>query len=308
MDFKIISDVEEAKRTWEILSPSINIDDEWNFRYAFFKHLPYDLFFIVGCENNEPRELIALQKNNLEGLMPPYYPGDGKPFLEFFGGDDTDDNKVLGYREFDHVFGFLKQQNTPAYLAPLDSTYQQTEGSQFYENKFYLDLKNYKSHEDFLLDRWSSDSRKKIRQQINKIYREHNIEILINNYEDIDLIAKYNLERFGKESSFSFGYRKEIFKDLTQLYDALTLTILIDGKKEAVSFGIIYNQTYIGMNAGVNSNIPDLPKLLIMLQIDKAIELGCNMYDVGKGDSGWKENFKLDKTSQYIIPFPRFEL
>lgn len=303
MDYKVITEVAEAKKIWNALSLRQTIDDEWEFRFAFFKHLHHQLYFLCGFENDEPKQLLALQKNNLEGLMPPYYPGDGKPFLEFFGGDDTDDNKILGNPNFKQILTYLKQQNIPAYLAPLGAGFAQEENAEFYENKFFLDLKNYKIYEDFLQDKWSSESRKKIRQQIGKIHRDYKVEILTNNYGDIDLIEKYNLERFGKKSSFSFGYRKEIFKDLTKHYNVLTLTIVINGKKQAVCYGIHYKNTYIGMNAGVNNEIPDLAKLLIMLQIDKALELGCTTYDVGKGDSGWKENFKFDKSPQYKLCF-----
>ena len=79
------------------------------------------------------------------------------------------------------------------------------------------------------------------------------------------------------------------------------ITLVINGKKSAVSFGLGYKDTYIGMNAGVSSIVSDLPKLLTFLQINRAIELGCKIYDCGKGDSGWKENFKFSKVPQYSL-------
>jgi hypothetical protein len=76
------------------------------------------------------------------------------------------------------------------------------------------------------------------------------------------------------------------------------LSIDIDGQTEAVSYGIKFKNVYIGMNAGVSGNIEDLSKLLVLKQIDKAIEWGCKIYDAGKGDGGWKESYKLRRIPQ----------
>ncbi len=301
MDFRTVTDVNQAKQLWNELSPHQTIDDEWKFRHAFFKPLTYTPHFIAGFENGKVIGLLPLQKNTGEGLMPPYHTSKS-PFLEFFGGDDTDDNKIIQRLYSQLTFEDFRPHITlPTYLAPLDPQYESVPGVTFYETKYFINVSNYKSHEDFLRDKWSKDSRKKMLQQIRKIYNEHTVEILENNYEDIELLSSLNVQRFGDKSSFSHAYRKRVFEDLTTLYDVIVLTLVIDGKKQGVCYGIHYKNTYIGMNAGVNNEVPDLPKLLIMLQIDKTINLGCTIYDAGKGDSGWKEMYKLDKQPQYQL-------
>ena len=299
LTFKIISDLEKAKEYWNLLSPHKFIDDEWDFRYAFFKRLSYELHFIVAFDSEKPIALLPLQENNLLGLMPPYYPEDDQPFLEFFGGDDTDDNNILGDNSlFRELTSQVKER---AYLAPLDPIFENFPNASWYENKYFVDITGYKSYEDFLVDKWGNSSRKKILQQIRKIEREHKIEIIYDNVDDIELLAEFNIERFGERSSFSYKYRKEIFKDLAKFYPVIMITMIIDGKKSAVSFGLHYKDAYVGMNAGVSSEIPDLPKMLTLYQMGRAIELGCRIYDAGKGDSGWKENFKFEKIPQFKI-------
>ncbi|MGE5042243.1 MAG: GNAT family N-acetyltransferase [Candidatus Levyibacteriota bacterium] len=299
MDYKIITDIQDAKKIWNLLSPHKTIDDEWDFRYTFLRHLPYELYFVVGYENGKISTLLPLQKNNGEGLMPPYASKDKAPFYEFFGGDDTDDNTLLGKQlPFEEFKPYL---SLPTYLAPLHSMYENDQNASYYESRYFIDVSNYTSFEDFLRDKWSKDSRKKILQQIRGVYRNHEVKIIENNYEDIDRLSQFNIKRFGDKSSFIFPYRAQIFKELTKLYTVVMLTVVVDGVKEAVSYGIKYKDTYVGMNAGVSGKITDLPKLLIMLQIDKTIQLGCKTYDAGKGDSGWKESYKLDKISQYKI-------
>lgn len=300
--FEIISSVERCKEIWNLLSSHQAIDDEWDFRYAFLKPLNYQLHFIVAFENDSPVGLLPLQLNDLTGLMPPYYPNDHLPFLEFFGGDDTDDNKIMskiGNQDLAHEL--LKQIDNRAYLAPISSDFENFPNASWYANKYFLDISNYKSYEDFLVEKWSSESRKKLLQQIRKIEREHKVEIIHNNIEDLDLLSKFNIERFGDRSSFSHDYRIGIFKELADSYEPTMITLVVDGKKSAVSFGLHYKDAYIGMNAGVSSEISDLPKMLTLLQIGRAIELGCKIYDAGKGDSGWKENFKFSKIPQFKL-------
>lgn len=300
--FETISDEASAKKIWDELSPHEFIDDEWDFRYTFFKPLGYKLHFIVGFENDNPVTLLALQENNLTGLRPPYGIEETKPFLEFFGGDDTDDNRLLAKNPTEFLFReSVFQIKQRAYLAPLAPEFETFPNATWYENKYFVDISNYKSYEDFLVEKWSSGSRKKILQQIRKIEREHEVEVIYDDVEDIELLSKFNLERFGEGSSFSFSYRKEIFKELAKLYPVIMISLKIDGKKVASSFGLHYKDTYVGMNAGVSSEIPDLPKMLTLLQMGRAIELGCKVYDAGKGDSGWKENFHFSKNLQFKL-------
>jgi hypothetical protein len=257
----------------------------------------------VGYDKNRPVVLIPLQRNTGVGLMPPYRDGKG-PFLEFFGGDDTDDNIIFSAPEYSNqIVEFLKTLGIHVFLAPLNIKYKTYDEANFYDNKYYINLENYKDSEEFLRNEWSKSSRKTILKQVRKIYREHEIRIMEDRYSDIDLLAEYNIKRFGKDSSFAFAYRKQIFKELIRKFNVVMLSIVVDGKTEAVSYGIKYKKIYVGMNAGVSGKIDDLSKLVILAQIDKAINLGCTVYDAGKGDNGWKESYKFSKIPQFSLSF-----
>lgn len=303
LQFKTIATPEEAKGAWETLSPHKTIDDEWNFRYAFFEYLNYDLHFIAGYDNEKLIGLLALQRNKLNGLRPPYAKTADTAFLEFFGGDDTDDNTVWvnkGYEEC--VPQFFEQIHEKAYLAPLAQSFTYKNlTADIYEYKYYLSLSNYKTYEDYLEDKWSRDSRKKIRQQIRNIYRGYPLQIANNDHEDIKVMGELNKKRFGENSSFAYSYREKIFTALIKFYQVEMLTVSANGVKHGVSYGINFKNTYIGMNAGIRYEIEDLGKLLTLLQINRAIELGCALYDAGKGSSGWKESFKFEKVPQFQL-------
>lgn len=58
------------------------------------------------------------------------------------------------------------------------------------------------------------------------------------------------------------------------------------------------------MNIGYDYDIRDLGKLVVSTQFERAIKLKCDVYDGGKGDSGWKEQFHLTRIPQYILTIP----
>src|SRR4051812_24665016 len=89
--FKIISDPIETKTLWHEFSPRKTLDDDGGFRYVFIKHLGFQLHFITGYDGDNPIGLLPLQQNTNFGISKKVL-GTDKPFLEFFGGVDTDSN------------------------------------------------------------------------------------------------------------------------------------------------------------------------------------------------------------------------
>ncbi|HVZ58953.1 MAG TPA: GNAT family N-acetyltransferase [Patescibacteria group bacterium] len=302
--FRIIESVDEAKEIWDRLSPHKTIDDEWAFRYTFIRDLPYKIHFIVAYEADQPVAFLPLQLNNREGLQPPYAPTD-IDFLEFFGGDDTDDNGILQKEtNKSREEAILKQVKSPCILAPLASETLGGRAAELYTSKYVLPLAGYKNYEEYIEVMWQGSSRKKLRQQMRGLYNKYTIEIINNNYNDLDRLFDLNIKRFGDSSSLSTPRRRQIFRNLSELYSVEMISIRVDGKVESVSYGINYKQTYIGMNAGTNTDIQDLGKLLVLLQIGRAIQLGCTAYDGGKGSGVWKEEFKFNKIPQYLLRLP----
>jgi hypothetical protein len=297
--FRHTQDIDTARMLWEALSPYREIDDEWDFRYTFFKYLHYNIYFIAGFDGSKLIGLLPLQYNASYGLKPPYAPRmDG--FFEFFGGDDTDNNDVFllpGYERY--RIEFFRQINRQAVLAPLSASYGNFPQVKPYATKYILPLSDYTSYEDFLADRMDSKKRGALRRQIRNLYRDYRIQVIENNPSDLELLFDLSKKRFGPESSFHWEYRQKIYYDLAKLFESVTLSIVVDGVMQAAALGIVYNGTYLDMNAVANPEIANLGKLLTFIQINKAIERKANIFDAGKGDSGWKEQFHLEHIPQY---------
>ena len=96
-------------------------------------------------------------------------------------------------------------------------------------------------------------------------------------------------------------HRRQLFRDLLNLYNADLFTIFIDDEPKAVSFSLMHKGVYSGLNSGYDYSVRDLGKFVFITKIQRAIELGCDVFDAGKNDNGWKEHFHLQKIPQYKL-------
>ena len=200
LTFKVITDLAEAKAMWEIFSPNSTIDDEWTFRYTFYKYLNFPLHFIVGYDGEKPVGLLPLQLNTNKGMSTVRFEMT-EPFLEFFGGIDTDDNKVFilpEYKQF--IPEFLNQITSTAILAPLADQYSlSNDQAMHYTDKFIVDLKGLTNLDMFLEKNFQGKSKRKLRNRINYFYKNYKIEIKKGTELDLELLFSLNKTRFGEK-------------------------------------------------------------------------------------------------------------
>ncbi len=302
LSFKIITDLEQARKLWDLFSPHQTIDDEWDFRYTFYKYLKFPLHFIVGYDNAQPVGLLPLQLNTNKGMSNRRF-GVKEPFLEFFGGIDTDDNKVFLLPGYENLLPkFLNQVMSIAVLAPLADKYKHgRKEAVYYTDKFAVDLKDLKNIEMFIDANFEGKSRRRMKHRISHFNKNYKMEIKNGTESDLELLFALNKDRFGEKSAFNMEHRKQIFRDLANLYKADLFTIFIDGEPKAVSFSVIHKGVYLGLNSGYDFAVRDLGKLVFISKIQKAIELDCRIFDAGKNDNGWKEHFHLNKIPQYKL-------
>ena len=302
LTFTVITNLEEAKTMWNLFSPQRTIDDEWDFRYAFYKYLNFPLHFIVGYDGEKPVGLLPLQLNTNKGMSTVRFQMN-EPFLEFFGGIDTDDNKVFILPEYkQYIPEFLQQISSAAVLAPLAEQYTVTNNpATYYTDKFVVDLKGLTNLDMFLEKNFQGKSKRRLRNRISYFYKNYKIEIKKGTDLDLELLFLLNKNRFGKISAFNMKHRRQLFRDLTKLYNTDIFTIFIDGEPKAVSLSLIHKGVYIGLNSGYDYSMRDLGKFVFITKIQRAIELGCDQFDAGKNDNGWKEHFHLHKIPQYKL-------
>jgi len=291
-DFSIITttDWTTCQEIWEKFSPHQAIDDEWNFRLAYAEGEHTKAHFLtVLNESEEVIALFALQKNQ-SGV------------IEVFGGAGTDDNHVFGDQSPEVIEALLAHLSHGVDLWPLGQPYSQGETIAVEDDAVYtLPIGSYENSEAYMHALWSPDTRRVTQNRLRKLEKDYKIEIFYNRYEDIDRLFELNIETYGDYSIFvRKPYRMQLFKDFLEQFTVDMLSIEVDGIIQAVSYTILHKGVYIAMNHGASRAINNLGKYLNLAQIERAIALGCTVYDAGKSNRGeWKTAFKFTPTPQY---------
>ncbi len=302
LTFKVVCEAREAKSLWEEFSPHLTIDDEWEFRNIFTSDLNLPFYFLVGFDGDKAIGLLPLQLNTLKGLSPKLL-AMSQPYLEFFSGIDTDDNRIFllsGYEN--RAPEFLAELDKPTILSSLREPYSFNDvTSTHYLDRYELDLTQFNNFDDFLQKNFDGISRQRLINRLNKISKTYIVEIKDAQPEDVELLFKFSITRFGEKSSFTMPQRQRIYHDLLKKFPIDLFTINLNDEPKAISFCIMHNDTYITLNIGYDYDIRDISKLLVVTQIQRAMEKGFKRFDAGQGDNGWKEHFHLKKIPQYKL-------
>lgn len=295
---RIITDTTEAEQIWKTLSPNEGIYDTWEFRFCFHKYYQYKLHFIVGFNGSEPVGVLPLQYNS------------DKNCYEFFGTYFMETNRVFvkpGYEST--VPQYYDQIPTPANLESISAQDEFTNNFPIQDYKYVLQLAKYKDFEDYVAQAFSSKSRSGLHKKIRAIEAMGQLTWEENNFADIELLFKFNIESFddkfaekgGRRSSFLYQYRQEIYRDfLTLPFDPYVLTLKINGAIQAVSLTLRYKGQYVFLNTGANlRDIPNLGTYMYYQNIKRAFEQKMSAFDAGTESYGWKERFHLEPTPQH---------
>lgn len=298
IELRIISDVAEAKKIWEALSPNESIYDTWEFRFCFHKYYQYTLHFIVGYDGQEPVGLLPLQYNA------------DKKYYEFFGTYFMETNRVFikpGYENT--VPHYYNQIPTPVNLESISAQDEFTSNFPIQDYKYVLPLTKYQNFDDYVTQAFSSKSRSGLNKKIRTIEATGELVWEENNINDIELLFKFNIESFddkfeekgGRRSSFLYQYRQEIYRDfLTLPFDPYILNLKINGVIQAVSLTLRYKGQYVFLNTGANlRDIPNLGTYMYYQNIKRAFEQKMTLFDAGTESYGWKERFHLEPTPQH---------
>jgi len=291
LEIKHIDNLEEAKNAWNKLSPDKTICDNWDFNYCAYKYFNYPLYFYAGYDNEEMVGLLPLQYNENEKC------------LEFFSGGFMRDNRIFIKQDYGECIPqFYNAITKTARLIRIMGEDPFTKSLNIYKYKYIANLSQVKDPDDYLVKKFSKESRYKVRKKIKSI-ELLSPQIVENNYNDLDLMIELNKKNFGEKSSFNKPHRAEIFRDLLKLnFDIHMLTFVINSQKEAVSFSIKYKNVYAYIQTGTNKNaIPNLGTYNIYKNFEKAINFGAKYLDAGVSDLGWKERWHLEKIPQYLF-------
>ena len=288
--FKIVAEEKECRSLWEKFSEKQILWDVWDFRFCFHTN-DFNFHFIVGTSNGQEIGILPLV----------YYKPD--KYYTYFGDEFPEQNKFF-LNDKKNIGIFLK--NCPAntkifYIDSKEAGYYPFEPS---DKRYFIDLEKHTNSFEAFLKSFNKKHRKNLTYDLKKL-RERNYNIEKNKIEDFELLVSLNKGRFGQESTFhdvNFAESMKVFVQNALRMGLLDLlAIKIDGKKEAVGLGVIYNRIYYVSALGRNIAIKNLGKLLVAEQIKSAISHKCSEVNFLSTESSWKELWNFDSEQMYMF-------
>lgn len=287
--FRVETNLEKCKYLWNIFTEGNYIYDDWGFRYSYYKYFNYPLHFYVINDGKEEVGLLPLQFNT------------DLDKLEFFGGGFMLKNKVFKKSNVD-ILPLLKViDSSELHRLTFDPDLENVLSIEDYS--YSLQLKMYKNYIDYIEDKWESKSKKKLLYQLRSI-QKLNPKVSYNNWSDFELFIDLNKSRFSSDSTFHKPFRIEFYKNIMKIFHCELISIRVGEELIACGFGLLYKKVFYGFTNGNNISYNHIGKYLNMMKIDRAIQLGAELYDARTDDCGWKESFRFSKEPVYSLKLP----
>lgn len=289
IEIKVISELAEAKKLWNLLSPQESIYDLWDFRFAYYQADLAPLKFQAAYEDGRAVALLPLQFSREYNC------------LEFFAEEFVEDNRLFflpGYEKvIPDLYDNIKEKVKIYDLAGGDPY---TEKMPLEDYVYYLDLKNINSLEDYLKI-LSAKKRRNFSRDFRILEAQGDIRIVYNRFSDFDNLFSLNHNRFGEESYLKEEKIKKVHRNLLKLpYDWQMISLEVNGELAAVSLAVVYRETYYYLNSGADFlKFPESGNYLNRLNLERALNLKAKIFNIGLGDCGWKKRWGFSTIPQY---------
>ncbi len=285
------TDIQECKKLWHQFSPQQDAWDDWDLMYAFHDQDKHRLNFLVHeTSEGSPDGLVPLVYDTIQNrymLMGGSYP-DGRilwlqnqDFPEFF-------------EQFPEqtVFFDLKQ----SWVNDLLQLYPQFEAN-FSEHDLRYNLVPPEFDFDFYkhLENLASDKRKEFLYDLRNIGKREPV-LRWGTDNEADLFIELVNRNFGAKSDYADEDNakevRRVIGELEQSGRLKTLTIEIDGTRQAVAQAMLHGNKMIALYASSNNDYNNLGKLLNVETIHEACRLRVDEISFMIGMQ-WKANWKM---------------
>lgn len=288
IEIKIISDLEEAKKLWNLLSPEETIYDLWDFRYCFYKYSPIKLCFLAAYDDEKLVGLLPLQKNPKYGY-------------EYFSEDACEENRPFVKEGYDYIIEQLYEAMPgPGKAYDISGENEFTRRLPIEDYIYVLPLDDIKSFDDYLQKLFSSNSRWHLKKSLKQL-DDLGVEVLFDDFSNLENLFIWNIQNFG-DDSYLQAPDQQAWRDLLELpFEKHSVSISIGGEKAAMALVIYYRGIYYYLITGVNREFSGAGKYLAKVSIEQAISLKAKLFSAGLGDCNWKIAWHLSPVPQYLF-------
>lgn len=285
------TNTQECRDLWHLLSPGRDAWDDWAIMFAFHDEDKHRFNFLVHeSRSGAPDGLIPLiHDTTLDRytLMGGSYP-DGRAlwlhhgnFPEFFEQlpeptvffdlrQSWVDELLRAHPKYDAHFGELE---TRYYLVPQEFAYD------FYNH----------------IDTFSSEKKQKFLYDLRKIRKSEPV-LRWSDDDEADLFIALVNRNFGAESDYvdenNANELRRVIDELQRSGRLRTLTIEVEGAKQAVSLSLVHGNKMVALYAASNNDYNNLGKLLNVETIQEGCRLRVDEISYMTGMQ-WKANWKM---------------
>ena len=285
------NDLQKCRTLWERFSPGQDAWDDWDLMFAFHEqndHRPH--FLVHESSDGSPDGLVPLVYDTKESrymLMAGSYP----------------DGRILWprYQDFPEIFEQLPErtvlfdlkQSWVDGLLQVYPQYARNFGEP--ELRYYLVPAEFQFDFSKHVDTFSSEKRQKFLYDLRKI---RNREPVLNwsNDNEANLFIELVNRNFGTASDYaSDDNANEVRRVIEELHRSgrlKTLTIEVDGTRQAVSLSLLHGNKMVALYAASNNDYNNLGKLLNVETIQEACRLRVDEISYMTGMQ-WKADWKM---------------
>ena len=285
------TDVEACRALWERFSPGKDAWDDWNLMFAFHHEDTHRLKFLVHVADD----------GSEDGLVPLVH--DTKEDRHNLMGGSYPDGRILWlrYEDFAEFFGHFPERTALFELKRSWVDGLLARNPEFSVNFAEPDMRYYLVPEefdfDFLkhLDTFPADKKQKFLYDLRNI-RKREPALRWSDDDEADLFIDLVNRNFGAESDYTdeanASELRRVVDELKTSGRLRTLTIEIDGTKQAVSLSLLHGGKMVALYAASNNDFNNLGKLLNVETIQEACRLRVDeiSYMIGMQ---WKANWKM---------------
>ncbi len=284
MELKIYKNINECGRLWEKFSPNRRLFDMWNFRLCFYDKRNAQPYFIAGKERGKVVGVIPLSfvKNTNQYT---YFGGWFPERNSFFLRDKTKLAELLEQCPYNTLIeGIDPVEN--GYCNFLDDEYT-----------YFIHLSKYHSDFERYFSSFDKKKQKNFRRDLKNIPK---YKVYHNRVKDFKRLVELNIRQFDGESIYNNESLKGSVRKMIALANKKGMlemvSVEINGKVEAVDIGVLSGKWYhVLTGSSNNQKIPNLGKLLTMLDIKNAISKKARYVDFLASSGYWKSQWNFDK-------------
>ena len=285
------TDIDECRKLWDMFSPQQHAWDDWDLMFAFHDQDKHQFNFLVHIGSD----------GQADGLLPLVF--DSKQNRHMLMAGSYPDGRVLWLRSQDFPEFFEQLPERTAFfdleqdcVSELLRLHPQFEVN-FTEQDFRYHLVPSEFEFDFYkhIDTFSNDKKQKFLYDLRNIQKREPV-LHWGHDNEAELFIELVNRNFGAESDYADADNanelRRVIGELERSGRLKTLTIEVDGSKQAVALSLLHGNKMIALYAASNNDYNNLGKLLNVETIQEACRLRVDEISFMAGMQ-WKANWKM---------------